>query len=118
MAFVSQGTTVTWGGATLGEIVSVSVSGISADVVDVTPRTSTARAKVFSPADGDPGSVSVRARATAAMSSTNVGLTAALSIGGAGVSWSDAHAIFQTLEWSASTGELQEFTATFKLGGR
>ena len=118
MAFVSQGTTVTWGGATLGEVQDVSVSGISADVLEVTPRTSTSRAKVFSASDADPGSVTVRARATAAMSSTNVGLTAALSIGGAGVSWSDAHAIFQNLEWSASTGELQEFTATFKLGGR
>lgn len=118
MAFFSQGITVTWGGTALGEVVSATVSGISADVLDVTPRTSLAKAKMFSAGDADPGLLTVRVRGTALMVPGNVTLTGALSINGPGVSWSDAHAIFQTLEWSASTGALQEYTATFKLGGR
>lgn len=116
MANASQGITVTWGAATLGEVVSVSVDGVSADTVEVTPRTTTARAKVFSASDTDLGTVSVTARGTAAMSSTSVGLTAALSISGPGVSFSFGKALFQNLAWSATVGELQTFTATFKLG--
>ena len=116
MALVSQGTTVTWGGTTLGEVVSINVDGVQAETFEVTPRSRTDRVKSFTAGDRDNGTVSVTCRNTAGMLVTSVGLTAALSIGGAGVSWSFPVAIFQNLGWSASVGELQTFTVTFKLG--
>ncbi|NBW15371.1 MAG: hypothetical protein EBR82_45985 [Caulobacteraceae bacterium] len=118
MAYVSQGITVAWGGVTLGEVVSVDLSGVSADTLEVTPRTSLDKVKVYSPADRDPGGLSVRVRGTAAMSTTNVTSVGSLSLGGPGISLFDGTAIFESLQWSASAGELQEYTVTFKLGGR
>ena len=116
MAFVAQGTTIQWGSVTLGEVVTLSVNGLSAETVDVTPRSNASRAKSYSVADTDFGSVSVTCRGTAAMSSTNVGLTATLSIGGPGVSFAFTKAIFQNLDWQASVGELQTYAVTFKMG--
>lgn len=116
MANVAQGTTITWGSVALGEVVSVSVDGISADAIEITPRTSLVRQKAFSAGDVDLGTVTVTARGTAAMSSTSVGLTAALSIVGPGVSLSFPKALFQTLGWQASVGEMQSYSVTFKLG--
>lgn len=116
MANVSQGTTATWGSVTLGEVVSVSVDGVSADTVEVTPRTQASRHKAFSPADVDLGSVSVTCRGSAGMSTTNVGLTNTLSISGPGVSFSFTKAIYERLGWSASVGELQTYSVTFKVG--
>lgn len=116
MASVSQGTTVSWGGAQLGEIVSVNVSGFQADTVEITPRSRQTRDKSFSVSDRDIGSVSVTCRSTAVMVSSNVGLTAVLNIGGPDISMSFPVAIFQSFGWSASVGELQTYTATFKLG--
>lgn len=116
MANVSQGVTVTWNGVTLGEVISVSVDGITAETVDATPRSQLTRDKVFSVADIDSGTISATVHGTAAMSSTNVGLTAALSITGPSVSWSAAKAIFEKIGWSASVGELQTYTVTFKVG--
>jgi hypothetical protein len=116
VANVSQGVTVTWGSVTILEVVSVSVDGVSADSVEVTSRTSTGRGKVYSVSDVDLGTVSVTARGVAGMNTTNVGLTATLSISGPGLSFSFAKAIFQNLGWSGSVGELQTYTATFKMG--
>lgn len=116
MAFVSQGTTVTWGGTALGELVTVAIDGIQADTFELTPRSRSDKIKSFVSADRDNGTVSVTCRATAVVNITNVGLTAALNIGSPGVLWSFPVAIFQTLGWSASIGELQTYTATFKLG--
>lgn len=116
MANVSQGVTVTWGAVVLGELVTVSVDGVTSDAVEVTSRNTTNRLKKFSAADIDGGTVSVTVRGTASMTETNVGLTAALSIGGPGASWSFASAMFQTLGWSASVGELQTYSVTFKIG--
>jgi hypothetical protein len=116
VANVTQGTTVTWNGVSLGELVSVSVDGISSDAVEVTPRTQASRIKSFSPADVDLGSISCTLRGSAAMSSTNVGLTAALSITGTGISFSFSKAIFEKLGWSASVGELQLYSVSFKVG--
>lgn len=117
MANVSQGTTVTWSGVPLGEVVSVSVDGPSAETVEVTPRNAVRSVgKTYSVADIDYGSISVSCRGTANMSSTNVGLTGALSISGPGVSLSWGKAIFEKLGWSASVGELQTFSVTFKIG--
>lgn len=116
MANVSQGTTVTWSGVSLGELVTLSVDGIQADSVEVTPRTQLSRVKAYSVADVDYGSVSVTCRGTVAMASSNVGLTATLSIGGPGVSFGFSRAIYERLGWSASVGELQVYTVIFKLG--
>jgi hypothetical protein len=116
VANVSQGVTVTWGAVTLGELVTVAVDGVTADAVEVTSRNTTNRLKKFSAADIDGGTVSVTVRGTAGMATTSVGLTAALSIGGPGVTWSFPSAMFQTLGWSASVGELQTFSVTFKIG--
>lgn len=116
MANVAQGITASWSGVTLGELVSVSVDGVSAETVELTPRTQTTRDVVYSVADVDNGTVSVTLRGTAGMSVTSVGLTGALSIGGPGASWSAAKAIFEKLGWSATVGELQTFNVTFKLG--
>jgi hypothetical protein len=112
----SQGVTVTWGSVTLGEVVSVSVDGIAADTLEVTSRGQASRAKAFSAGDVDYGTVTCTVRGTAGMSSTNVGLTAALSIGGPGVSWSFSKAVFSSLGWSATVGELQTFSVSFKVG--
>lgn len=117
MATVSQGTTVTWGGFALGEVVSVSVDGVQADTLDITPRSSVDKIKWYYAADRDNGTVSVTCRLTTNVNITSVGLTAALSIGSPGVSWSFPVAIFQGLAWAASVGELQTFKVTFKLGG-
>lgn len=116
MANVAQGFTVTWKGVTLGEVVSVNVDGLTADVVEVTDRTSSARVKAYSAADVDFGTVSCTVRGTAGMSSTNAGLTGSLSISGPGGAWSFSNAILQTLGWSASVGELQTYNVTFKVG--
>ena len=116
MAFVAQGITVTWGSVTLGEAVSVSVDGMTAETVDVSPRSSASRARSYSVADTDFGTVSVTCRGTAAMSSTNVGLTATLSIGGPGVSFSFSRAIMESLGWQAGVGDLQAYSVTFKMG--
>lgn len=116
MASVSQGTTVTWDGVNLGEVVSVSVDGVQADSVEVTPRNETSRFKAYSVADVDYGSVSVTCRGEAAMSSTNVGLTGSLSISGPGLSFSFPKAIFERLGWAATVGDLQTYSVTFKMG--
>jgi hypothetical protein len=116
VAEVSQGTTVIWNGVALGELINVSVDGISSDAVEVTPRTQASRVKSFSPADIDQGTISCTVRGTAAMSSANVGLTAALSISGSNFSMSFSRAIFEKLGWSASVGELQVYSVSFKVG--
>jgi len=117
VANVSQGTTIAWGSVTLGEVVSVSVDGVSADTVETTARTSTSRYKVFSRSDTDLGTVQVTVRGTNGMTVTNVGLTNTLSITGPGASWSFGSALFENLSWQASVGELQTYSATFKLIG-
>lgn len=116
MADVAQGTTVTWSGIALGELVGVSVDGIKADLVQITPRTQTTRDKAFYSADVDYGTVSVTCRGTAAMTSANVGLTGQLLIGSPNVSWSFVRATMESLGWSATVGELQLYSVTFKIG--
>jgi len=117
VANVSQGTTITFGGTTLGEVVSLSVDGVAADTVEVTPRTTAVRAKVFSVADTDYGTISVTARGTAGMNTANVGLTGSLSIGGPGLSLSFPASIFQSLGVQVAVGELVTFSVTFKVSG-
>jgi len=117
VANVSQGTTVTWGGTSFGEVVSVSVDAVQADTLEITPKSNKTKIKWYYAADRDNGTVSVTCRSTTNYQIASVGLTAALSIGSPGVSWSFPVAIYQGMAWSASVGELQTYTVTFKLGG-
>ena len=116
MANVSQGVTVTWGSLTILDVISVSVDGVSSDSVEVTSRADTDRGKSYSAADIDLGTVSVTARNANGMTTTNVGLTQTLSITGPNLSFSFGKAIFQSLGWTAAVGEMQTYTATFKIG--
>jgi len=120
VANVSQGTIVVWNGVTLGEVVNVSVDGVACDSVEVTSRYASsgasARLKKYSPADIDLGTVTLTCRGTSGMTQTNVGLTGTLSITGPSVTWSFGRALFERLGWSASVGELQTYSVTFKLG--
>jgi len=116
VANVAQGTSAAWNNVVLGEIVSISLDGITADSVDVTPRTQTSRVKAFSPGDVDYGTVSMTLRGTAAMSSTNVGVTGTLAILSPGAQWVFLKAMFERLGWSATVGDLQTYSVTFKVG--
>jgi len=115
VARVSQGITVTWAGVRLGEVISVGVDGVSADTVEVTPRDQALRVKAYSAADKDYGTISVTCRGNDSMQLELVGLTGTLSVIGPGVSWKADVAFFQNLGWSAQVGELQTYTATFKV---
>lgn len=117
MAAVSQGTSVTWAGVSLGELITVSVDGIAADIIEITPRTQASRLKVFRAGDIDQGTVSITMRGTAAATSTCVGLTGALSIVGPSASWSANVAIYEKLAWSANVGALQVYQVAFKISG-
>jgi hypothetical protein len=117
VAAVAQGTTVTWAGVALGELLSVSVDGIASDIIEITPRTSLVRSKVYRPGDIDLGSISATCRGTAAATTTCVGQTGTLTISGPSVSWSASVAIYERLAWKATVGELQEYSITFKVSG-
>ena len=117
MAAVSQGTTVTWAGVSLGEVIGVSVDGIAADIIEITPKGNASRQKVFRPGDVDPGTISITMRGTAGATSTCTGQTGSLSISGPSVAWSASVAIYQQLAWRANVGELQEYNVTFKVSG-
>jgi hypothetical protein len=106
-----------WGEYGLGEVVSASLDGVQADIVEITPRTATARDKLFRPADRDNGTASFTFRRLDIISFTNVGSTCTLEIGQAPdiVYW-QGPATIQSFAWRASVGELQEYSAVFKLG--
>ena len=116
MANVAQGTSAAWNNVPLGEVVSITLDGITADTVDVTSRTQPQRIKAFSVADIDYGTMSMTLRGTAAMSSTNVGVTGTLAIASPNTIWFFTKAIFERLGWSASVGDLQTYSVTFKVG--
>lgn len=117
MASDSQGTVVTWNGVALGEVVSIDVGFGSAETASYVPLNGTSRARKFIVGDIDPGSVSVVLRSRVAMSSTNVGLTAALSINGPDITSSWSWAMYQDPKWRGTVNALQEWSITFKLGG-
>jgi hypothetical protein len=112
----SQGISVVWSSVALAEVVSVSVDGVTADTVEMTPRSSTSRDKRYRVADYDYGTVTIRCRGTTSMSTSNVGTSGTLAISrNSTVIFSSTYAIFASLAWGASVGELQEYTVTFKL---
>lgn len=118
MANSSQGISVSWGGNTLGELVSVSLDGVSADTIEITSRTDAGRFKQFRAADIDAGSLSITLRSFDYLFVSTVGSTATLQ-----VQSGDPPAIYfdlgiatcQSLAWSATVGELQEYRVVFKL---
>lgn len=117
MAQDAQGTTLTWNGVALGEIVSIDLGFGSAAASEFVPLNSTSRLKRFIPGDVDPGAVSLVIRSPVAMSRTNVGLTATLSINGPGITESWSWAMFNEPTWRGTVNALQEYSVTFKLGG-
>lgn len=117
MAYDSQGSAVVWGGVTLGEVVAFDATGGSAETTEATPLAQTSRVKRFKVGDIDPGTVSVVVRSPFAISETNVGLTATLSITASGHSRSWPWAMLNEPRWRGQTNEYQEYGLTFKLGG-
>lgn len=117
MASDAQGTVISWNGVALGEVVSIDLGFGSAEASAYVPLNSTSRLKRFVPGDVDPGSVSVVLRTATAMSRTNVGLTAALSINGPGIAESWSWAMFNEPTWRGTVNALQEYSVNFKLGG-
>lgn len=117
MASDSQGTTIVWNGVTLGEVVSFDVDLGSAEVTSYSPLNGTSRVKRFVPGDVDPGAVVVTMRSKIAVSSTNVGLTASLSISGPDFSGSWSWAMFTEPKFRGKVNDLDEYTVKFKLGG-
>jgi hypothetical protein len=121
---VSQGIYVTLSNGPIGDVdyaqvVSISIDGIQADNVEVTPRTSTSRKKAFRPGDTDDGTASMVMRVQNGMTDAYVGTTTFLEIYDIAApfqSYWSGNAIIQSLAWRASVGELQEYAVSFKLG--
>lgn len=120
MAKNAQGLTATltgdWGDYDLTEVVAISIDGVQSDTIEITPRTVTARDKLFRPADRDNGTVSLTTRRIDVLTSTHVGSTCSLSIVQGGLTYWDGPATVQSLAWQASVGELQEWRLVLKLG--
>ena len=122
MAKNSQGIRVTvsgdFGDIDIVELVSVSIDGVQSDSVEITPRTSTSRVKLFRPSDVDQGTASITFRG-AVLNDGHVGQTGTIDIyaiwPGTASYWSGP-ALIQSLAWQATVGELQEYRAVFKLG--
>jgi len=117
MAFDPQGTTITWNGVALGEVVSFDIDFGTAEVTSYSPLNGTSRTKRFVPGDVDPGAVNVVLRSTTTISSTNVGVTATLSINGPGVSASWPWAMLTEPKARGKVNDLNEYSVKFKLGG-
>lgn len=115
MAKNSQGISVQFAGDDLSEVLSVSVDGVASDTVEITPRTSATRDKVYRPADFDYGTVSVTFLDAGNFSTSRVGETGSLLIDQTGNLF-NFDAALQSLAWNANVGELQQLTAVFKLG--
>jgi len=116
----SQGLNVTlsaeWGDYEIAEVVAISIDGVQADTIEITPRTTTARDKLFRPADRDNGTVSLTTRKLEILTSANVGSTCSLGISQGVTTYWDGPATIQSLAWNASVGELQEWRIVLKLG--
>jgi hypothetical protein len=115
VAYDAQGTILRWNGVALGELVSIDLGFGSAASSDYSPLAGTSRLKKFVPGDIDPGAVSVVLRSSVAMSSSNVGLTATLSINGPDITASWSVAMFNDPKWRASVNALQEWSVNFKV---
>lgn len=108
----------TFGDIDFEEVVSVSVDGATADVVEITPRTLTTREKGFRAADRDHGTATFVMRASASLSDDFVGLPCSVQVTqlSPAATFLDHDAIIQSFAWRATVGELQEYTVVLKLG--
>ncbi len=116
MALTSQGTTVTWGAFTLAGITSVSVDGITADIIEVSPRSLLSRFKMYSDADYDYGTVSISLLDATGIGAGQVGTNYALVIASVGASFTFSYAYLQNYKWVATVGDVQKVQLTFKCG--
>ena len=114
MAYYSQGISVSFGGTTLSEVTNISVSGAAATVVDVTGR-DTGYVKIYEVGDVDFGSVSIEAMA-GGLSTDDLGQKDSISISGGGIGWG-GQAIFESLDVSATVGDITRFTYKFRMSG-
>jgi hypothetical protein len=112
----SQGTIVQFDGDDLGEVLSVSIDGVQADSVEITPRSQATRDKIYRPADFDYGTMTVTCLDFGNFSLSNIGQSGDLLIDGS-VSFV-FEAILQSLAWTANVQELQRITFVFKLGAK
>ena len=118
MAADSQGVTLSWAGSSQAEVVSVPIDGVSHGFVEVTSRTYAFKAKQHSPHDTDAGTVSVTMRTKGSLSGSTFGTSQALSIArGTATLLTAQTAYLESLAFSASVGELQEYRAVFRLSG-
>jgi hypothetical protein len=108
-----------FGDIDVNELVSIAIDGVACDSVEITARASTQRVKRFRPADVDYGTVSITFRNQSFLTEGYVGKTATLlisTLGGSPATYWNGPAFIQSLAWRASVGELQEYSAVFKLG--
>lgn len=123
MATNSQGVTITLSGDGVGgdldfdEVLSFSVSGVQADTVEITPRSSTVYEKRHRRADIDSGTVSITALSKNVAGAT-IGALAQFSIlRGAETLMACDTAIVQSFAVSGSVGELIQYSIRLKLSG-
>lgn len=121
----SQGISASISGDAIGadidftEVVSISVDGAVADVVEITPRTLTTREKGFRAGDRDHGTVSLVMRSVGpVLDDTYVGRKCNIQVSQSSPAaiFLDHDAIIQSFAWRATVGELQEYTVVLKLG--
>lgn len=121
---LSQGTTVSFNGTSLGSLLSASGSGGSASASDITSAESplvgsggNARVRMQRDPTGiDPGSVTVRLLGMPPYSTTDIGFLGTVSLSTPGGSIS-GQAYLESYEVEASVGELLRGTVTFAFTG-
>lgn len=119
----AQGSTVSFGGSPLGDLISIRVTGASASGADVTTMQSAVSgsgaasriAKELDVLAVDPGTVSITFYG--AGPSADVGDKAALSVSIAGSVVISGEAFLASYDVEASVGELVRGSATFQLTG-
>lgn len=103
MAILCTGVTITWGGATLGEVVEIeSTRGGSLPI---------GRSGVFAV---DAGTIEVKCLSTANLSATEYGLKKSLALTGGGLTYT-TKAICQTLRMTGKVNDVARYAATFKV---
>jgi len=103
MATVCTGVSVTWNGASLGEVTEIDVNAGGSMPLG--------RDSTFSV---DAGTISLKCLSTAAIGLSQYGLQGTLAITGGGLTLTH-RAIFQTLTLSGRVNDVARYGATFKL---
>lgn len=113
MAIPAAGMTISWNGSAVPQPISISVSGASANVIDVTGR-DTGYANIYETSGCDLGSVTVEAYGQS-FNLDVIGVKATLTISGP-FTWS-VPAIFEGYDVNCSVGEAIRFSFRFKISG-